>query len=137
MFAVSVKGIYGLSAMYELAVNYNKSHIQIKEIASTHNIPQHYLEQLLIILKKAGLVKSYRGNQGGYALARNPHQIKIMDILQSLEGELLLIQEENRNNVFTFFWDGLKQKIREELDISLEELLLKKQKTEQQVIYTI
>ena len=48
MFAISAKGIYGLSAVYELAINHNKGHIQIKDIAAAHNIPQHYLEQLLI-----------------------------------------------------------------------------------------
>ena len=62
--------------------------MQIHEIADTHDIPQHYLEQILVTLKKAGLVDSHRGAQGGYALARRPGRIAVLDILGVLEGPL-------------------------------------------------
>ena len=137
MFAISAKGIYGLSAFYELAINHNKGHIQIKDIAAAHNIPQHYLEQLLIILKKVGIVKSFRGNQGGYSLARSPHDITLLEILQSLEGNLALIPIEKSSNALSFFWYSLQTTISQELSITLDELVLKKQQLEKTIVYNI
>ena len=137
MFSVSAKGIYGLVALVELASNYNKDHIRIKEIAKMHNIPQHYLEQLLIILKRAGFIKSIRGNQGGYAMAKSPHQIKISDVLQILEGDIKLIPLDKQNNMLQFFWESLEKVICNELDITLNDLLLKKQQFEKRIMYNI
>ena len=61
---------YGLSAIFELAKNKHKGLIQIKDIATAQGIPQNYLEQFLTDLKKAGLVESVRGSQGGYRLKK-------------------------------------------------------------------
>jgi len=137
MFSISVKGIYGLAALYTLATSYSRNHIQIREIAEAHKIPQHYLEQLLILLKKGGIVKSFRGNQGGYALARNPQQIRVLDILQCLEGTLQVVSPEHNTNVFHFFWNGLENSIKQELELTLQDLVMLKQKAEQQISYSI
>jgi len=137
MLAISAKGIYGLSALYELAINYNTGHIQIRDIAEAHHIPQHYLEQLLIILKKAGIVKSFRGNQGGYTLAKSPHDITLLEILQCLEGNLAIIPTEKRDNALNFFWHTLQNTIARKLGITLYELVLKKQEYEKNIIYNI
>jgi Rrf2 family cysteine metabolism transcriptional repressor len=66
MFTISAKAAYGIYAMLELTKHYHIGSIQIKDIAEAQKIPQHYLEQLLVTLRKAGLVKSFRGTNGGY-----------------------------------------------------------------------
>lgn len=136
MFTVSAKGIYGLTAIFELALHYNKGHMQIKQIAETHSIPQHYLEQLLVILKKAGFANSFRGTHGGYALALSPSRIKVIDVLSCLEGKLELV-EGTKDNVLNFFWNSMESKIERAFDISIEDLLLQKQRHEKQIIYNI
>ena len=69
---ISTKGVYGLTAMYELSKHQEDSPMQIKDISANANIPQNYLEQLLSKLRRAELVKSIRGARGGYILAKTP-----------------------------------------------------------------
>ena len=137
MFTLSARGIYGLTAMIELAQAYNKGAIQIKQIAANHSIPRHYLEQLLVTLKKAGFIASLRGSQGGYMMARHPGGVQVLDILTCLDGKLEIAAESNKEGVLGFFWDELEWKTKELLDLSLEELLMRKQKSEKQVSYNI
>lgn len=87
---LSTRGRYGLMAMYRLRENYGKGPMSIKAIAEMENLSELYLEQLFISLKKHNLVKSVRGAQGGYLLADDPSNIKIGDIINSLEGEMEL-----------------------------------------------
>ena len=106
-------------------------------VAEAHDIPQHYLEQLLVILKKAGLVESFRGAQGGYALARNPSQIQVPEILSALDGKLQVIPEQKKKNSLSFFWYDLQAAIFEHMDISLEDLILRQQNAKGEFIYNI
>lgn len=85
---LSTKGQYGVRAMLELALSYGEGPISLKTIAEKQDISEHYLEQLIAVLKKAGLVKSTRGAQGGYTLAMEPKDITVGDILRALEGPL-------------------------------------------------
>lgn len=85
---LSTKGQYGLKAMFDLAVHYGDGPISLKSIAERQNISDHYLEQLVASLRKAGLVKSIRGAQGGYVLVRDPAEITVGDIIRVLEGPL-------------------------------------------------
>lgn len=84
---LSTRGKYGLLAMYDLAINDHKP-VAIKAISQRQGISDAYLEQLFASLKKAKLVTSTRGAQGGYQLARAPDQISIGDILLALEGSV-------------------------------------------------
>src|SRR5574337_1096527 len=72
--------------MLDLAYHYGQGPIQSGDIAGRQYIPEQYLDQLLITLRRAGLVKSVRGPQGGHMLARHPHQIMMGEVLQALEG---------------------------------------------------
>ena len=72
---LSTKGRYGLRAMLDLALNGDNGPITIHAIAQRQEISERYLEQLLIPLKQAGMVKSVRGSQGGYVLGRLPGHI--------------------------------------------------------------
>lgn len=85
---LSTKGRYGVKAMFELALNYGKDPVSIKTIAERQNISEYYLEQLFSSLRKAGLVKSIRGAQGGYILPKPPKDISASDILNVLEGPI-------------------------------------------------
>ena len=137
MLTISSRGVYGLCAVFELGVVYNRGPIQIRDIAKKHAIPQHYLEQLLIVLKRSGLVKSYRGALGGYALAKSPDQIRVLDILTSLDGKVEMVPEKNRNNALNFFWEKIGKKIEDLLKMSLEELILERRGIEKNYVYNI
>ncbi len=77
-------------AMYELAQRYGEGAVSLKSIAENQGISEHYLEQLMISLRKAGLVKSTRGAQGGYTLALHPEEITIGRIITAMEGPIVL-----------------------------------------------
>ncbi|MBQ2661883.1 MAG: Rrf2 family transcriptional regulator [Clostridia bacterium] len=86
MKKVSTRGKYGIKAMAELALNYGKGVVSASCLAQKQGISEAYLEQLMSLLKKEGLVESIRGAGGGYMLTREPQQINIGDILFALEG---------------------------------------------------
>ncbi len=87
---LSRKGRYGLKAMFELSLRNNDTPISLKLIAKNQDIPEQYLEQLFSKLKKSELVKSIRGAQGGYLLAKKPIEISVGDVLLSVEGPIYL-----------------------------------------------
>ena len=88
---LSTRGRYGIHAMYDLALNAEGGPQSIKAIAEREGIPEAYLEQLIAVLKREGLVNSTRGAQGGYVLARKPEDITVGDVLRALEGGLSLV----------------------------------------------
>lgn len=85
---LSTKGRYGLRAMIDLARYGEKEPVSIGSVAARQDISERYLEQLVALLKKAGLVKSIRGATGGYVLAKKEEEISVGDILRALEGSL-------------------------------------------------
>lgn len=85
---LSTKGRYGLRAMIDLARYSEEEPVSISNIAARQGISERYLEQLVALMKKAGLVKSIRGASGGYVLARSAGEISVGDVLRSLEGSL-------------------------------------------------
>jgi len=137
VFSLSAKGTYGLTALTELALQRNRGSVQIRDISEKHGIPQHYLEQILVTLKKAGFVESYRGAQGGYALARDPDSISVYDVLSRLEGRLEVVADARREGLLAFFWDDIQRSVRETLDRSLGDLVREKGTRDRQVDYVI
>lgn len=95
---LSTKGRYGLRAMLDLAIGQDHGPITTRSIAKRQNISERYLEQLLIPLKTAGLVKSIRGSQGGYMLGRSPEKITVGDIIRILEGPIAPVECVNEVN---------------------------------------
>ncbi len=85
---LSTRGHYGLKAMFDLAQHYGTEPIPLKTVAERQNISENYLEQLIATLRKTGLVKSVRGSQGGYILARDPEKITVGDIIRVMEGPI-------------------------------------------------
>ena len=123
MFTISAKGAYGLYAMMELTRTHRGDSVQIKDIAEAQDIPQHYLEQLLVTLRKAGFVKSYRGTNGGYALAKAPSDVTVLDILTALEGPVEVLREQVPRGGLDFYWTRLEQAFASHLSQTLEELV--------------
>ena len=85
---ISTRSRYGLKLMYELALRFGAQPVFLKDIASAHAISEKYLSKLVIPLRGAGLVSSFRGAHGGYALAREPRAITVREIVQVLEGKI-------------------------------------------------
>lgn len=129
---VSTRGRYALRTMIDLAVNETDAPIPLKEIAARQNISLKYMEQIIALLSKAKLVKSVRGNSGGYLLARAPMQYTAGDILRAAEGDMSPISciEDNHTNCSFAdtcstlpFWFGLNKVINGYLDsVTLSEL---------------
>src|SRR5262249_48592518 len=86
---ISKKGEYGTRAMFDLAQHYGKGPVQSHDIAVRQGIDENYLNQILILLRKASLIKSLRGPQGGHRLARVRDQISLLEVLTVLEGPLM------------------------------------------------
>ena len=85
---LSTRGEYGLRAMFELARKYGEGPVSLRSIAEEQDISENYLEQLIAVLRKSGLVESVRGAQGGYMLAAAPQEINVGDIIRVLEGPI-------------------------------------------------
>lgn len=86
---ISTRGHYGVLAMTVLAGRYGEDPVPVREIAEEKGLPANYLEQLLAPLRRAGLVRSVRGPQGGYQLSTAPGEITVLDVLEVLEGPLV------------------------------------------------
>ena len=84
----STKGTYGLRAVVELAARYGDGPVSLSAVATEQGISEAYLEQLLGSLRRADLVKTVRGAQGGYQLSRSAGEITARDILEAMEGPL-------------------------------------------------
>ena len=122
---ISTKGRYALRIMIDLARHDEGSYIRLKDIAERQNITLKYMEQIMPLLTKAGYVRSYRGNNGGYMLARKPEEYTVGDILRTTEGSMAPIAcIEDRPNrcprceecTTLPFWKGLWKVINEYTD---------------------
>lgn len=144
---ISSKGIYGLRAMFDLAQHSGNSLVQSETIALRQGIPVSYLNQLLITLRRAGLIESLRGPQGGHRLARGPEAITLLDILTALEGPILpqpsLRDHPGAAEVETLavvdsLWADLRDKVTHLLEShTLDELCRRKQHGEADLMYYI
>ncbi len=85
---ISTKGRYALRLMLDLAIHNTGEYITIKSISARQEISDKYLEQIITQLSKAGYVKSTRGAQGGYRLAKSPEEYTVGSILRLIEGSL-------------------------------------------------
>ena len=85
---LTTKGRYAVLALTDLAIEGNESYVKISHIALRQNISSTYLEQILLTLKRAGLIIGVRGPNGGYKLATSPEKIMISDIVNIVEGKI-------------------------------------------------
>lgn len=138
---LSTKGKYGLRAMIDLAQYSEQEAVSISSISTRQNISESYLEQLVAKLRKAGLVKSIRGAQGGYQLARPSNEISVGDILRALEGNLEAVEchaltEEGCDGadlcVAKYVWQQINESIARTVDeMMLDQLVDESRKVQQ------
>ena len=144
---ISSKAEYGLRALIDLAQRYGEGPIQSRDIHERQGIDENYLNQILILLRKAGLIESLRGPQGGHRLARPPAQITVLDALTALEGPLLPAEtgrdglppaDPVDRELVREVWCGLREGIERYLaGITLEDLCQRKRQRIGEVMYYI
>ena len=122
---LSTKGRYGLRALIDLAQYGEQEAVSIQSISARQQISDSYLEQLVRKLKKAGLVTSVRGAQGGYRLARPAEEISVGDVLRALEGSIEAVSCQEGENpscvgkdlcVARYVWQKVNKSIQETVD---------------------
>ena len=92
MMKLSTKGRYGARLMLELALEYGKGPVLLKEVAERQEISEKYLGHLISPLKAAGLINSTRGAHGGYTLAKASKDITLAEVVQAVEGNLSVVE---------------------------------------------
>ena len=130
---ISTKGRYGLRSLIDLAVNSTGEQISIKSIAERQSISENYLEQVFSALRKAGIVKSIKGSQGGYVIATDAMDIRVGDIIRALEGKIEIVENSEEqieavNKIDQILTDHVWNKINQEINsifdsITLEDLV--------------
>jgi len=93
---LSTKSEYACLALIDLSENYNKGLVKIEEIAKRKKIPKKYLEQILLLLKRSGYLKSRRGAEGGYKLSKSPDKISIAEIVRLMDGALAPVESVSK-----------------------------------------
>src|SRR5215210_6021193 len=88
MLSITTKSPYALRALSELARIGAESPVPIGELARRRDIPVQFLEQLFAVLRRAGLLRSQRGVKGGYAFARDPSEVTVLEVVELLDGKL-------------------------------------------------
>ena len=94
---LSSRSRYGIRALIDLAVNARESCIQLGDIAARNDISVKYLEQIFMSLRKGGMIRSIKGPQGGYLLAKATEEILLSEVIRLLDGDYLLEKEESGN----------------------------------------
>ena len=130
---ISTRGRYALRIMLDLALADSGSPVRVKDIAGRQEISEKYMEQIMSVLNKAGFVRSIRGPQGGYFLAKNPSEYTVGKILRLTEGSLapvdcLEYEEQGctrRDDCVTLLlWKKLDEAVRSVVDtVTLEDLV--------------
>ena len=88
MLSITTKSPYAVQALIELGLSGEGAPVPIAELARRRQIPVQFLEQLFSVLRRAGILRSYRGVKGGYAFARDPAEISVLDVVELLDGAL-------------------------------------------------
>jgi Rrf2 family cysteine metabolism transcriptional repressor len=130
---LSTRGRYALRAMIDLALHADEGPVPRSDIAERQEVSAHYIEQLFVKLRRAGFIESVRGPGGGYLLAQSADQIKVGDIIRTVEGPIALVHcvapqpeapcHRADSCVTHLLWKRLSDGVAEVLDsITLEDL---------------
>ena len=130
---ISTKGRYALRMLVDLAEHNNGTYIPLKEIAERQDISKKYLEQIIIIFNKSNILRTNRGAQGGYMLARSPEKYSVGEILRLTEGDLSPVEcmvgnastcSRSADCPTLPVWQGLSKVVNEYLDgITLKDIV--------------
>jgi Rrf2 family protein len=136
---------YGARALLYLAERFGEGPVQSAEIASRQNIPEAYLEQLLTVLRRAGLIRSVRGPCGGHMLAREPQEIRLGEIVGAMDGPAPTLSCSNERGcqvdprcVLHEVWAEIAASAQAIVDgITLQDLLERRAAAQRRVMYHI
>ena len=130
---ISTKGRYALRMLIDLASNSEDGFISLKDIAERQGISKKYLEQIVPMLNKSGILRTNRGNKGGYMLAKAPNELTVGDVLRSTEGYLAPVAclEYEPNNcprkdecATLYIWEGLYKVVNDYLNnITIQDII--------------
>ncbi|MBP1607886.1 MAG: hypothetical protein H6Q04_121 [Acidobacteria bacterium] len=143
---ITYKGDYALKAILDLSLHYGSSLVTIGEMSRRINAPVKFLEQILLELKKGGLIESKRGKVGGYLLAKPPSQISIGDVIRLIEGATEPIScirdgyaacEDVNSCVFRKIWQEISEATAKILDKANFEELASQVKSSSSFAYSI
>jgi Rrf2 family protein len=141
---ISCKVEYGLRALLDLALHGQHEPSLSRDIAQRQGIPETYLNQLLLQLRRAGLVTSVRGPRGGHMLARATIDVTVLEVMEALEGPLVVVAESmptaaaDTDVLLSSLWDDLRATMRDYLaQITLQELIERKQLHAGEFMYEI
>jgi Rrf2 family transcriptional regulator, cysteine metabolism repressor len=147
---ISAKDEYACSAVLELALNYSsESPVRVQDIADRHGIPLKFLFQIMQILKRVDIVRSKRGTEGGYVLARPPKDISVGDVIRCVSGpfvQLSCLESSNFSDMcerqstcqFKAIWGDLDRAIASVLNhVNFEDLAERARSSQRQVMYHI
>ncbi|MEN8135495.1 MAG: Rrf2 family transcriptional regulator [Thermodesulfobacteriota bacterium] len=138
MLTISTKSKYGLKAILALAENEGQGLLQIKEIARLKNIPRQYLEQIFNQLGKARIIRSVRGKNGGYKLARPAREILASEVITLLEGGIEFVaDQQEQDEVIDGFFLAAEEKLLAAFSVSLEELVARQHLRRNVLIFDI
>ena len=145
---ISCKVEYGIRALLDLALHGQSGPSLSRETAQRQSIPETYLNQLLLQLRRGGLITSARGPRGGHMLARAPETITVLEIMEALEGPLVVVAEINTDiksstpsetdALLSDLWDELRRTMHEHLSsTTLQDLVERKQQHSRELTYEI
>jgi Rrf2 family protein len=142
---ISMRSDYGARALLYLAERYGQGPVQSAEIAARQCLPEAYLEQLLTVLRRAGLIRSIRGPAGGHLLARPPSEVRLGEVIVALDGPTptLPCVDENGCRIsprcaLAEVWRDVDAAARGIVDaVSLTDLLERQRAAEQRIMYHI
>lgn len=125
---ISTKSRYAVRLMLDIAENEHSGNVSMKDVSQRTNISVKYLEQIVNILCKTGLVKSQRGSQGGYRLARSADKYTLGSVIRAVEGDISDDYITDDKTSVSDFWHGLYDVINDYMDSMTINDLLEKEK---------
>ena len=143
---LSTRGRYGVRLMFDLALHKGNGPVALRDVAERQEISEKYLSNIIPPLKNAGLVKSVRGAQGGYILAKDPRDVTLKDILLVLEGPMCLVECTDQPRVCNRadeclvreIWSEVSRRMLDAFDaFTLESMVERKRRQEKVLSYSI
>lgn len=136
---ITARADYAILAIFELALHPATTRVQARELAESQEIPLRFLEQILIQLKKAGMVESVRGAAGGYKLACPAREISLARIMEAVEGDVTLLDSRVKPSCVLYrVWQEIDQEFVDKLaSITVEDLVRRKIRDDRVLVYHI
>ena len=123
---ISTRGRYGIRLLIDLAEHTESPHIALASVAERQNISVRYLEQVAVLLRRSGFIRSVKGASGGYALAYPAEEIIIGVVLRSLEGDMTVTEPPSPNVVETKLQKCIRLMVFDKLNEIIAEIIDKK-----------